>query len=374
VARTVWVPLLLECRAAVHAVVDPSLAAREAAQALLPQARVQADWDEAALCGCDAAWICSPNALHTAQALRAMREGLNVVVEKPVCFSLDEAQALIDCAAQTGRRLRATAASSHRGDVARLKELVEDGTLGPVICIDVSWRRRSGIPRPGSWFTQRMSAIGGSGADLGWHLLEVALGLLDYPHVTSGLWHHSGLLLADPSAAAGWRGDATSKAHVAIDVDTQTFGCLRTASGVLVRLSTAWCSHQELDETSVTVFGERAEASLACTFGFSDNRRGGSRLELRRHGEVSVVAMPDEPKDAPYRAFVHALVLDFDRSRSAGDEREAAEHRKLGSLSSAMQTLYPGCGAGPSSIEPCDRFQAHREADSKENNQESSRD
>lgn len=341
VARAVWAPLLLECGASIHAVVDPCPAAREAARILLPRARLLDGLDERIRADCDVAWICSPNALHTHQATTALRMGMDVVVEKPVCFSLDDAQILIDCALQAGRRIRSTAASSHRSDVAQLVDTVRGGSLGTVICVDVSWRRRSGVPRPGSWFTRNSSAVGGSGADLGWHLLEVALGVLDHPMIESGLWQHARPSPSDPAAAAQWRADTLGSDPGAIDVDTQTFGCLKTVSGTVVRLATAWCSHQALDETDVTVYGSNGELALRCTFGFSDNRRPEATLELRRKGAVTLLATHDEPRDAPYRSFVRSLMADLSGPRDPGGPSEQAEHRKLRSLSAAMGTLYP---------------------------------
>lgn len=44
----------------------------------------------------DVAYICLPSYLHTEHAIAAMKKGLNVFVEKPVCLTEKEAQALLD--------------------------------------------------------------------------------------------------------------------------------------------------------------------------------------------------------------------------------------------------------------------------------------
>lgn len=342
VGRTVWVPLLQQHSADVCVVVDPSGAAREAAQLLLPGAIAAESLDQGLVAGCDLAFICSPNAMHTEHALQVMQMGLDAVVEKPVCFSVEEAQTLIDFARLSGRRLRSTSASSFRSDVGQLRNLVAGGSLGKVVCIDASWRRRSGVPRPGSWFTQRSSAIGGSAADLGWHVLEVALGLLSYPEVDEGLWQHAALPPDNADAAALWLGEQLpANAHHSVDIDAQTFGCLKTSNGAMVRLATAWCSHQELDETVFSIYCERGELNLRCTFGFTDNRVPQPHLELRQNGRTMVLSVPVEAKVAPYQAYVQALLAGLDRSVPVDAKVESAEHRKLRSLSSAMACLYP---------------------------------
>lgn len=53
----------------------------------------------------DAVAICTPNALHAAQAEAALRAGKDVLVQKPLAVSHADAQRVIDVAAETGRLL-----------------------------------------------------------------------------------------------------------------------------------------------------------------------------------------------------------------------------------------------------------------------------
>ena len=62
-----------------------------------------------------------------------------------------------------------------------LKEIIDGGSLGPIYYAKVGWVRRQGIPTLGSWFTRRATAGGGPLMDLGVHMLDIVLYLLDEP-------------------------------------------------------------------------------------------------------------------------------------------------------------------------------------------------
>ena len=341
VARTVWLPLLQEAGVALVSVIDPSPEARAAVKACSPGSRTHAVLAADALSGCDLAFICSPNIHHVDHAAFALTEGLHVVLEKPACFSLAEADRLIGLSQRRNRGLWLTAASSHRSDVCCLREQVERGVLGPVHCIEVSWRRQAGIPRLGSWFTRADSALAGSGGDLGWHVLEVGLALMDYPIINAGFSRQVGATGDAQELLATWRDDTHVPSSGELSVDTQLYGSLLTETGAILQLSTAWASHQQHDETSIRAYGQDGELVLHATFGFSTNAVTAPYVSLTRRGNCAMLAYAAEEKIAPYRAFVRHL-LERAQDAESGGEAISADYSKLRSLASAMQALYPG--------------------------------
>jgi len=78
-------------------------------------------------------FVNSPNRLHAAQALAALESGKHVVVEKPLCLTLDEADAL--CAAAARRRLLLGYAENlcFSPLYRRARELVRGGAVGRVL-------------------------------------------------------------------------------------------------------------------------------------------------------------------------------------------------------------------------------------------------
>lgn len=337
VVRTIWAPLLAQQEAQIVSIIDPQPRSPEAFDDLPVAPRHHGCISEKALEGCNLAFICSPNARHVSQAIRAMRKGLHVILEKPACLSASDADALIEHSRQAGVEVLVTAAASHRSDVGAMLEAVARGDVGTLHCIDVSWRRRNGVPRPGSWFTRADQALAGSGADLGWHLLEVALQILGYPLVDAALCNHVPAAADEASREATWRADEDGNSSGAIDVESQSYSCLQTRGGALIRLSTAWASHQQRDETLITLYGSAGQLRLHTTFGFSQNRVTQPSLVLSVAGTDTPLDFAAEENLAPYRAFLARRIAQIGECAASRE----LEYRKLQSLASAMSAMYP---------------------------------
>jgi predicted dehydrogenase len=92
-------------RAELAAVYDPD-AARAGAAAAEYGVEACASLEELAA-RCQAAVVASPTTTHSSVACRLMEAGLDVLVEKPIAASMDEARAMIDTAHRHGRILQA---------------------------------------------------------------------------------------------------------------------------------------------------------------------------------------------------------------------------------------------------------------------------
>ena len=78
----------------------------------------------------DAVCIATPTEMHAAQACEAFAAGKHVVLEKPMATSLADAQAIIEAAERAGRVLLVGHSHSYDAPIARMRALVEEGTLG----------------------------------------------------------------------------------------------------------------------------------------------------------------------------------------------------------------------------------------------------
>ena len=72
-----------------------------------------------------------------------------------------------------------------RGDIQKLKALIDEGRLGRPYYAKAWWLRRTGIPTVGSWFTRAELAGGGPLVDIGVHVLDWSLFLLGDPEVVA---------------------------------------------------------------------------------------------------------------------------------------------------------------------------------------------
>lgn len=90
--------------------------------------------------------IVTPNFAHFAPAMMAMDHGFHVVIEKPIAFTLDEAQQLKKKAAETGRILCLTHTYSGYPLVKQAKQMVKQGAFGKI--------RKVWVEYPQGWLSK----------------------------------------------------------------------------------------------------------------------------------------------------------------------------------------------------------------------------
>lgn len=76
--------------------------------------------------------IVTPNFAHFAPAMLALEKGFNVVIEKPITFTIDEARQLKQKVDETGLSLLLTHTYSGYPMVKQARQMVKDGVLGKV--------------------------------------------------------------------------------------------------------------------------------------------------------------------------------------------------------------------------------------------------
>ena len=101
----------------------------------------------------DAVVVATPDHLHAAVALAAMKAGKHVYVQKPLTFSVHEARTLARVARETGVVTQMGNQGHSQDGTRRINELIAAGVIGPVREVHV-WTDRpqrywaQGIPRP----------------------------------------------------------------------------------------------------------------------------------------------------------------------------------------------------------------------------------
>ena len=122
----------------------------------------------------DAVVICTPNALHASQAQAALRAGKDVLVQKPLATTCADAQATVDLASRLGRVLFVDYSYRFLDTLQALAATL--ATLGPARRARAVFHNIYG---PGkAWFFDPDLSGGGALVDLGVHLLDLGLWLL----------------------------------------------------------------------------------------------------------------------------------------------------------------------------------------------------
>lgn len=86
----------------------------------------------------DAVSLCTPSGDHCAQILQALDAGKHVVVEKPMCITLEECDRVIRRAEETG--LTVCVISQHRfsDGIGEIKRAIDAGELGKIHCVQLT--------------------------------------------------------------------------------------------------------------------------------------------------------------------------------------------------------------------------------------------
>lgn len=128
----------------------------------------------------DAVSICIPNKFHADAAMTALKSGCHVLCEKPPAMSVDEAEMMRQTAEHEDKILTFGFHLRHAIETEVLKRYIDAGELGDIYAANVHWFRRRGIPGWGV-FTNKSLQGGGPLIDIGVHMLDTALYLMDYP-------------------------------------------------------------------------------------------------------------------------------------------------------------------------------------------------
>ena len=207
----------------------------------------------------DAVFIATPNAFHAPLALAALAAGKHVVVEKPFAINAIEAAAVVEQARRSGKLLSVGMNQRFRPESQRVRELVRTGKLGRVYHAKAFWLRRAGIPKLGTWFGKKSLAGGGALYDIGVHLLDLALFVMDRfePVSVSGQTYSN--FGQRGIGEGGW--GLSERSHADFDVDDGATALVRFADGATLTLDVSWAIHQkEPDHMNVVVHGTEAGA------------------------------------------------------------------------------------------------------------------
>ena len=134
-------------------------------------------------CNLDAVSICTYNRQHAGPAMYAMEHGLDVLLEKPMTVTLEEAVELCRVEKKTGRILSIGFQPRFDPNMQEIGKIVRSGVLGKIYYIQTGGGRRHGIPAQGTKTTFIREETAGIGAlgDIGCYSLDMVLNALGYP-------------------------------------------------------------------------------------------------------------------------------------------------------------------------------------------------
>lgn len=112
--------------------------------------------------------VATPSHTHADLAVRALEAGKHVLVEKPMCMNVEEADRMIEAAEKNDRLLTAYQLRRLDPDYIRLKEIIDSGILGPLVLVKLA---RNSYRRRNDWQTLRKFG-GGMLNNWGSHIVD----------------------------------------------------------------------------------------------------------------------------------------------------------------------------------------------------------
>ncbi len=116
-------------------VVERDPTARAAAADQYPAAGIASELHDV-LDSVDAVLVATPPASHVEVSLAAIRAGKHVLVEKPMATSVQDAQTMVDAAAEHGVTLMVGHTFLYNAAVRKLRDVVHSGALGRILYVD----------------------------------------------------------------------------------------------------------------------------------------------------------------------------------------------------------------------------------------------
>ncbi len=224
--------------AEVAAVADTDAALAEAVAASCGVKAVAPEQLLAGTHGLDGVVIATPSALHAAQAVAALEAGMAVFCQKPLGRSAGECEEVVRAARAAGRPLGVDLSYRHLAGATAMRQLVASGALGTVFAADLTFHNAYGPDK--AWYTDRARSGGGCVIDLGIHLVDLALWMLDEPAV------------ADVSARLFAGGRPLEPGEEA--VEDYAVARLDLESGGVVRIACSWFLHAGCDAVIAASF------------------------------------------------------------------------------------------------------------------------
>ncbi|MCC6613946.1 MAG: Gfo/Idh/MocA family oxidoreductase [Anaerolineae bacterium] len=219
----------------------------------------------------DAVFIVTPHARHHDQVKRCLEAGLDVIVEKPMVITAEEAASLIETRDRTGRLLVVAFQGSLSPQIREAVRMIQGGRLGQVLNVSgvvwQDWKRHAG-----SWRTVPALSGGGFLFDTGAHMLNTVADLV-------------GEDFADVSAWFDNRG-------LAVEV----LGAIvaRTKSGILVTINACGDTIPSC-ESDIRVFG---------TQGILRTGQWGERLDFQPAGRRRLQKVKVDPSLGVWEQFL----------------------------------------------------------------------
>jgi len=238
--------------------------------------------------------VCTPNNVHAEISIAAMRAGKHVLCEKPAARTYAEALEMKKVQNETGKTLNIGVVNRFNDNVNLIKKYIDEGKLGDVYRVYVSFRAHRSIPGLGGAFTTKAIAGGGALIDWGVHFLDIVMYCCGDPKVntvSAEAFCKLGVDMKSYKFTDMWAGPPNYDG--VYDVDDSVTALIRTA-GPTITMNGAWAENIGVGEMYIDFIGDKAGIRLQYGADFtlytSDLEEITPKIETRDHFQNEIDA------------------------------------------------------------------------------------
>lgn len=206
--------------------------------------------------------VCTPNKAHSEIAIAALKSGKNVLCEKPAARVLSEALEMQKAQHESGKVLNIGVVNRFNTNVNKIKELIDQGKLGDVYQVYISFRSHRSIPGLGGAFTTKAIAGGGVLIDWGVHFLDIVMYCCGDPKaktVSAEKFCKLGNPIEDYTYVNMWARPTITGGIC--DVEEGITGMVRS-EGPVITFNGAWAQNIGEEEMFIDFIGDKAGIRL----------------------------------------------------------------------------------------------------------------
>ena len=209
----------------------------------------------------DAVSVCTWNNGHAPCTIAALNAGKHVLCEKPMCITVEDAEAMKAAAEKNGKLLMIGFVRRFGPDMKILRELYEKDYFGEIYYSKVQYLRRNG--NPGGWFGDRSRSGGGPLIDLGVHVIDFARYLKGKPKAVS-VYGATFQKLYDRKSIRSQKAYRSAGAtdHDICDVEDLATALIRFEDGSVLSVEASFSLNIKNDEGKMIFCGTKAGAAL----------------------------------------------------------------------------------------------------------------
>ena len=259
----------------------------------------------------DAVSICTYNRTHAECAIYALKKGVNVMLEKPMCVTLEEALEIRKAEKESGKIISIGFQPRLDENMKMIKKIVDSGALGKVYYIQTGGGRRRGIPTPfGTTFIEDATAGIGALGDIGCYSLDMVLNAIGYPKPLTVSGYKSNFFGTRPDYS-GYVAQGKPEYAEKFQVDDFAAAFIRLEGDIVLDFRIAWAMNMDTPGDTI-ILGTEGGLRIPSTECWNGSVGGAMKLYHEVCGqqtetEIPIIPSKDNLIDLKIRSFVDAV-------------------------------------------------------------------